>query len=171
MRIETERLVIQNFNLSNINFFKDIIEDFNNSQYVIFDKPFPKSDEKIEKLAKRFSCDDLFFEVDKKDTLEMIGYICFHLEEKNYDIGYCFNSKYEHNGYAIESCSAIIKWISDNYEVNKFTAGTALENIKSVNLLKKLGFKMVCVEKLSFNKDKNGNDIIFDGGNFELKVK
>lgn len=170
MKIETDRLIIQRFNLSKIEQFKNIIKDFNSSKYAIFDRPFPKNDGEIEELAKKFSNNDLFFEVDKKDNLEMIGYICFNVEENNYDIGYCFNSHYFKKGYAVESCQALLKWITNNYNIYNFTAGTAIENIPSVNLLKKLGFKLVRIEKMSFQKDNNGNDIVFNGGCFELCI-
>ena len=52
---------------------------------------------------------------------------------------------------------------------NRITAGTALKNISSVKLLKSLGFIQVGTEKVSFHKDENGKDIVFDGGIFELK--
>ena len=44
-------------------------------------------------------------------------------------------------------------------------------NLPSVKLLKSLGFELVDTEKVSFYKDDEGNDIIFDGGIFELNVE
>ena len=44
--------------------------------------------------------------------------------------------------------------------------GTALNNIPSVNLLKRLGFVQSGTEQVSFYKDNNGKDIYFDGGIF-----
>ena len=52
--------------------------------------------------------------------------------------------------------------------IKKLSAGTAMNNIPSVLLLKSLGFTLVETEKVSFYKDVNGNDIVFDGGVFEL---
>ena len=52
---------------------------------------------------------------------------------------------------------------------NRITAGTAIKNISSVKLLKSLGFTQIGTEKVSFHKDENGKDIVFDGGIFELK--
>ena len=51
--------------------------------------------------------------------------------------------------------------------ITKFSAGTGLNNIPSVKLLTSLGFKLVAQEKVSFYKDADGNDIVFDGGIFE----
>ena len=52
--------------------------------------------------------------------------------------------------------------------ITRLTAGTALNNISSVALLKALGFELIETEKVSFYKDAEGNDIVFDGGVFEL---
>ena len=46
--------------------------------------------------------------------------------------------------------------------------GTALNNTPSVALLKSLGFELIETEKVSFYKDADGNDVVFDGGVFEL---
>ena len=40
----------------------------------------------------------------------------------------------------------------------------------SVSLLKSLGFELIETEKVSFYKDADGNDIVFDGGVFELML-
>lgn len=45
-------------------------------------------------------------------------------------------------------------------------AGTALRNVPSVILLKRLGFELIGTEEVSFFKDESGNDIYFEGGNF-----
>ncbi len=50
------------------------------------------------------------------------------------------------------------------------TAGTAINNIPSVSLLKSLGFAQVGTEKVSFYKDSKGNDMVFDGGVFKLTI-
>ena len=54
MKIETNRLIIQRFNLNKIEQFKNIIKDFNSSKYAIFDRAFPKTDEGIEELVTSY---------------------------------------------------------------------------------------------------------------------
>ena len=54
--------------------------------------------------------------------------------------------------------------------IKKLTAGTAINNIPSVSLLKSLGFKLIGTEKVSFYKDEHGSDIFFEGGIFELNI-
>ena len=52
--------------------------------------------------------------------------------------------------------------------ISRIEAGTALENIPSVNLLLSLGFNQVGTEKVSFYQDVKGNAIVFEGGIYEL---
>lgn len=66
----------------------------------------------------------------------MIGYVCFHEDNGNYDLGFCFHSDYQGNGYAYESCTAIIEYMEKERGVKVFTAGTALKNAPPVNCLK-----------------------------------
>ena len=43
-------------------------------------------------------------------------------------------------------------------------------NTPSVSLLKSLGFELIGTESVSFYKDSQGNDIVFEGGIFELNT-
>lgn len=54
--------------------------------------------------------------------------------------------------------------------ITEFLAGTAVKNTPSVRLLESLGFKQVGMEKVSFYKDSTGEDIVFDGGVYELQL-
>ena len=69
-------------------------------------------------------------------------------------------------GYAKESLTAILEYMQEK-GVKKILAGTAIKNYPSVRLLNRLGFKLTSMERISFHKDYEGNDIYFDGGNFE----
>ena len=53
---------------------------------------------------------------------------------------------------------------------DKFTARTGIGNTPSVSLLKSLGFELIGTESVSFYKDSQGNDIVFEGGIFELNT-
>lgn len=57
------------------------------------------------------------------------------------------------------------------FGVKRLTIGTAINNTPSVAFLKSLGFELIETEKVSFYKDANGNDIVFDGGVFELNLE
>ena len=96
------------------------------------------------------------------------GYIAFNIRENgSYEIGYCFHSAYHGKGYARQSHKAALEYMRGR-GIKHFVAGTAIKNLPSVKLLESLGFAKIEEEKVSFYKDENGNDIVFDGGIFEL---
>ena len=66
-----------------------------------------------------------------------------------------------HNTDGADVQPRIAKWAANN-------AGTAINNGPSAALLKSLGFRQTGTETISFYKDDKGNDIVFDGGIFEL---
>ena len=99
----------------------------------------------------------------------LIGYSVFNIREDGYEIGYCFHSMYRGKGYAMESQVALLDYLY-TLRITKFTAGTAINNILSVSLLKKLGFELIGTESVSFYKDAEGNDVIFEGGIFGLNM-
>ena len=143
-----------------------IIKDFNRSAYRIYDMPLPETDNLVGDLTAQWAESGLFFSVFLANTSEMIGYICFHKDNSSYDLGYCFHTAYHGNGYAYESCAALMDEMARINSIRCFTASTALENNPSCRLLKKLGFTLMETERISFHKDACGNDIPFTGGNF-----
>lgn len=109
----------------------------------------------------------MFFAISRGDTV--IGYTAFNIRKDSYEIGYCFHSDYHGMGYAKESHMAIFDYLR-TLGITKFTAGTGLSNTPSVSLLKSLGFELIGTENVSFYKDAQGNDIVFEGGIFELNT-
>lgn len=128
--------------------------------------PLPTEDDEARALVKKFADSNLFFAVFLKESKVMIGYVCFHKDGDKYDLGYCFHSAYHAKGYAYESTNALVKYFADEYGAAVFTAGTAIDNIPSCRLLKKLGFVCTATETVSFD-----NVFSFPGGTFELNVK
>lgn len=132
----------------------------------MYDRPLPIEDEEIMELTKKFADTNLFFAVFWIGRPEMIGYVNFHRDDDIYHLGYCFKSEYQRKGYAFESCRALMNEMERIYTIKSFMAGTALKNAPSCRLLEKLGFERIGEERVSFNKDADGNDLVFDGGIF-----
>lgn len=164
--LKTDRLTIRTLEAEDWKKLKEIAVDFRKSEYAVYDMTLPIEDDKIKSLCEQFSASGLWFSVRLED--KMIGYICFHQSGTAYDLGFCFHSDYHGKGFAFEACSALMEHIEKERNVTAFTAGTALKNTPSCKLLNKLGFTLGSTETLSFHKDENGNDIIFEGGNFIL---
>ena len=168
MLLMTEILTIRHIVADDWKSIKDIWVDFNSSVYAQYDKPHNTDDVDVKpRIAKWASfnsgTEHMFFAICLGETV--IGYIAFNIRENGHEIGYCFHSAYHSNGYAKESMLALFDYLR-TLGITKFSAGTALNNTPSVKLLTSLGFKLVEQEKVSFYKDAEGNDIVFDGGIF-----
>lgn len=166
MEILTDRMLIRELTADDWRSMQRIAEDFHHSEYAIYDMPLPTEATAIQALTTRFAASGLFFAAELRESREMIGYVCFHEDGGTYDLGYCFHSAFHCHGYAFESCEALMRELTQLYPAAGFTAGTALKNVPSCKLLRKLGFVLVETETLAFHKDENGNDIRFEGGKF-----
>ncbi len=94
----------------------------------------------------------------------MIGYILFNaFEEGVYEIGWIFNKNYWRQGYAFESCKAMVEYAFNQLEAHKIFA-EAIDSVKSVGLMKKLGMRLEGIQR-SQTKDNDGNwaDLYFYG--------
>ena len=172
MMIKTERLTIRHIVADDWKMIKEIWVDFNDSAFSQYDMPHITDDEdvraRIAKLAGANSgTEHMFFVICLGETV--IGYSAFNIRENGHEIGYCFHSAYHGKGYAKESLLALIDHVRE-LGIKRLTAGTALCNTPSVSLLKSLGARLIETEKVSFYKDADGNDIVFDGGIFELML-
>lgn len=170
--LKTKRLIIRHIVADDWKSIKEIWMDFNTSIFSQYDIPHITDDEavraRIAKWAANSGIEHMFFAVCLGDTV--IGYSAFNIRENGYEIGYCFHSTYHGKGYAKESHLALIDYMRE-LGIERLTAGTAINNTPSVALLKSLGFELIETEKVSFYQDADGNDIVFDGGIFELKLE
>ena len=172
MLLKTDRLIIRHIVEDDWKSIQNIWLDFKASAFAQYDIPHNTDDAdvraRISKWAKfNTGLEHMFFAICLKEVV--IGYIAFNISEGSYEVGYCFHSDYHGNGYAKESFTALFDYLR-SLNITKFTAGTAINNIPSVSLLKSLGFKLIGTEKVSFYKDANGNDIVFDGGIYEVTL-
>jgi len=170
--LKTKRLFIRPVATDDWRSMKAIWEDFNASPFSRYDQPHPADDEDVQKRIERWAKatggkEHMFFAVCLASAV--IGYVAFNIRQEGYEIGYCFHSAYHKKGYAKESMLALFDYMR-SLGVKKLSAGTALKNTPSVSLLKSLGFDLVETEKVSFYKDDLGNDIVFEGGVFELNL-
>lgn len=172
MLIKSERLCMRRVTEDDWQSIGGIWKDFGGSAYAQYDRPHDTDDADVHRRIALWaqhseSMAHMFFAVCLRDVV--IGYIAFNVRENGYEIGYCFHSAYHGKGYAKESLAALIDYMR-GIGVERLSAGTALNNTPSVRLLDSLGFRLAGKEKVSFYKDSEGNDIVFDGGIFELML-
>ncbi len=164
MNIITQRLMIRPFEFGDWRDLKRIVLDFQASQYRYLDREIPTEDEKIRGVASYCASTGMWFSVLLDGV--MIGYVCFSGEGDAIEVGYSFHSSVHGRGYAFESISALLDILESTGVVGKFTAGTALDNLPSVKLLKRLGFEQVSEEEICFYEGHP-----FRGGTFERAAK
>lgn len=161
MNIETGRIIIRDFTMNDIHDMQDILggaEAMKNCEpaYTI-----EKTADFLQKfcIEKRGAVAAIH-----KDTGKVIGYILFsEFDEGVYEIGWFFNRSFWGQGFAYESCKAVIDYAFDRMNAHKVFAET-IDGMKSVNLMKKLGMKLEVVQR-SQTKDNFGNwaDVYFYG--------
>ena len=153
MHLETERLIIRDFKLSDIDDLYEIFSDDEVMEYIepVYDR------NKTLNFLKEFCIEHKgAFACVNKENEKVIGYIIFNeYEDKVYELGWIFNKEYWGKGYAYESCDAVIKYAFSEMKIHKIFAET-IDNIKSVNLMKKLGMQLEGIQK-SHTTDNHGN--------------
>lgn len=172
MLIHTQRLTIRPIVKEDWPDMRRIWQSFSPSPYACYDLPNPTDAERVKtRIAKWADAnrgrEHMFFAVCLEETV--IGFYSFNIRQKGYEIGYNFLADHHGKGYAKESLTALLSHFH-GLGISDFSAGTALANTPSVALLKSVGFTMTGTEKVSFYKDADGKDIVFDGGIFELHL-
>lgn len=153
MNLETERLIIRDFKLSDID---DLYEIFSDEEVMEYIEPVYDRDKTFNFLKDFCIGHKGAFACVNKENEKVIGYIIFNeYEDKVYELGWIFNKEYWGKGYAYESCDAVIKYAFSEMKIHKIFAET-IDNIKSVNLIKKLGMQLEGIQK-SHTTDNHGN--------------
>ncbi|HPT03400.1 MAG TPA: GNAT family N-acetyltransferase [Bacteroidales bacterium] len=76
----------------------------------------------------------------------IIGGICFHGapdEQGEVEIGYGTDEGYRNRGYMTETIAGMMEWLREKKIVRKVRAETAVDNIPSLKVLGKNGFRVV----------------------------
>lgn len=147
MVLETERLILEEFTLQDATFFYKLVNDPDWIKYIgdrnvktILDaENYLKN-----KIISSYQAFGFGFYVvrllDRKTPIGMCGLIkrdwLHHVE-----IGYAFLTKFRGKGYALEASISTKKYAKNQLGIHQLAAITDVNNERSENLLKKLGFK------------------------------
>lgn len=153
MWIETPRMYVRDFTINDVDDLHEILGD---SETMKNCEP-AYTHEKTQHFLNEFCVGKRgALAAVLKRTDKVIGYILFKpWEEEVYEIGWIFNKNYWRNGYAYESCSEVIKYGFRNMGLHKIVA-EAIDGVKSVGLMEKLGMKREGVQR-SQTQDNKGN--------------
>lgn len=93
----------------------------------------------------------------------MIGYILFNeFAADVYEIGWFYNRNYWRQGYAYESCKALIDYAFEELNACKIFAET-IDTVKSVGLMRKLGMQLEDIQRdqTTDNNDQSADLYIY----------
>ena len=158
MMIETDRLILRRYGKDDL---RDLYEYLSDEEVVKYE-PYKPMDitEASNELDCRISSDEMIAVVLKANR-KLIGNVYLGKRDfESLEIGYVFNKHYWGQGYAKESCEALIqKAFSEG--VHRIYAECDPDNAGSWRLLESLGFTTEAYFKQNvyFWRDDNGNPI------------
>ena len=155
---ETERLILRRYSKEDL---QDLFEYLSDKEVVEYEPYQPQTfDEVKENLEWRIHTDEMIA-VELKDSHKMIGNV--YMGKRDFEaleIGYVFNRNYWGQGYAAESCKALIQQAFSN-GIHRVYAECDPENKSSWKLLEALGFQREAHfrKNVYFWKDETGKPI------------
>lgn len=161
MYIETPRMVVRDFTLEDAVDLYDIFGDDETMENCEPAYDFEKTQKFLTSFCIRRK--GAVAAVHKKSG-KMMGYILFNeFDEGVYEMGWIYNRNYWRQGYAYESCKAVIDYAFGERKAHKIFA-EAIDAVKSVGLMKKLGMQLEGIQR-SQVKNNWGNwaDLYFYG--------
>ena len=144
MRIETERLIITEFDLSMAESVHKNSLDEDNRRFVpdeVFET-VEDAKETIEFLMSVYETGDgpLVYPVLLKDGTN-VGYVQLVPIEEGYEVGYHIGGEYTKRGYATESLKAFLSEVMPKMEIEKVCGICLSENVASKRVMEKCGFR------------------------------
>lgn len=143
--IETERLILRSWRVTDRAVFAEI--NSNNKVMKYFPKPLSieESNGFVDRINSEFEETGFgLYAVEIKETGEFIGYVGFHRFtfdvpfSPGWEIGWRISDKFWNKGYATEAAMACIKYAREKKLCNRLYSFTAVPNIASENVMKRL---------------------------------
>ncbi|MCI8350813.1 MAG: GNAT family N-acetyltransferase [Oscillospiraceae bacterium] len=155
---QTERLILRRYTEADL---QDLWEYLSDEEVVAYEPYKPMSLEEVkDNLEWRIGTDEMVA-VELRDSHKMIGNVYLGKREfVSLEIGYVFNRSYWGNGYAAESCKALIQQAFSN-GIHRIYAECDPKNESSWKLLERLRFRREAhlIQNVSFWNDRDGNPV------------
>ena len=161
MRIETENLILRNFELKDE---EDLCEYMLQRIDAEFERYEDFTREKGKNEIEFRSTSDEFYAIELKENHKVIGNIYLGNRDFNSrELGYVLNEKYQRMGYGSEASKAAISYMFD-HGTHRIFAECCPQNIASWKIMEKIGMKREAhfIKNAAFRKDNNGNPIYWD---------
>lgn len=157
--IETERLILRNFKLEDVNDVYEYAKNPNVGPHAGW-KPHESSEESKEIISQLFIKNPYCFAVVDKKSNTVIGSISFIIDRKrpninSMELGYIIAEDFWRQGLATEAALKVIEYGFKKIKLDMIAIYRSPENIRSGNVIKKCGFIFEGTLRQSFK--------IFDG--------
>jgi RimJ/RimL family protein N-acetyltransferase len=161
MRIETNDLIVRNFELKDENDLCEYMMQRVNAEFEAYpDFTCQKAKEEIEFRAQS----DEFYAIELKEVHKVIGNVYLGKRDFNTrELGYVLNENYQKKGYGSDACKTAIEYMFTK-GVHRIYAECAPQNTASWKLMEKLGMRREAFfrKNVSFHQDVNGDPIYWD---------
>lgn len=174
IELETERLVIRNFKPDDWTALREMILQYQESDFAVYDHQWPTDEDKLQGVCQWFSEGDRFFAVCLKQSPTLIGFVSLGPSQDDsaaFDFGYVFNFDYHGCGFATEACRKLLEYTFESLGATRITTGTAQANEPSCRLLANLGFRKTGESKATFERDDREEQVEFTALSFAITRK
>lgn len=143
--LETDRIIIRETTVQDVDEFYRIYSDESITRYMenLFDDPDEErcyTSKYIDSIYNFYNYG--LWSLVLKDTGRVIGRVGLTPKEPEYpELGFVVGEKYQNKGIAFEACKSVIQYAKEELNIKIIQARVDSKNIKSINLLNKLGFK------------------------------
>jgi ribosomal-protein-alanine N-acetyltransferase len=144
----TDRLILKNIGKEDTDFILSHFSDRDVTKYLYDTEPLTDISGANEIICSYLETEprsqNRWILVRKTDNEKIgtCGFHCWNRNEANVEIGYDLQREFWSKGYMQEALIEILNFAKGNMNVMKIEAHVYVENIKSINLLGKIGFKI-----------------------------
>ena len=144
--METERLILRSWKYEDRESFAEMNGNGNVMKYFPATLSVDESNAFVDRINAEFEETGLgLYAVEIKETSEFIGYVGFHRFafdapfSPGWEIGWRLSDRFWHQGYATEAAEACLVYAREKRFCNKLHSFTAIPNIRSENVMKRIG--------------------------------
>lgn len=145
MKLETSRLILRDYEHDDMKYVHEYSSNPEVVKYMLWG---PNTKEETREFIKQAIATkeqeprrNYEFGVVLKETGRFIGGCGIRIEEKNGELGYCFNPNYWGRGYASEASKELLNYGFITLKLHRIYATCRPSNIGSARVLEKIGMK------------------------------
>lgn len=161
MKIETEKLIIRNFEPKDQNDLCEYMLQRVNTEFEAY--PDFTAEKAGEEIAYRCRSDE-FFAIEHKESHKVIGNIYLGKRDCNArELGYVLNERFQGKGYGSAAAKAAVDY-AFRQGIHRIYAECAPQNPPSWKVMEKIGMKREAYfrKNVSFHSDSDGKPIYWD---------